>query len=185
MQMKAELFRCVVLAITFGLFSCSDPERNVTLPPETDATTPEVSTPDDLANVTKLFNKEGFRVPCVEESEIKTAKKRLASPGTLADVFVETRSRGKCTADEQDIFERLSPGAGAGQYEREVYAIAVYHSVRGRPFAHTILFKMKHAGAINELTYLDSDDNGTFDTVFQSASMRKPVIPPWLKLSHH
>lgn len=137
-----------------------------------------MSSHDELANISKLESVEGFAIPCLSKSKTKVDLRPLASPKLVnSDIAVTIYEPLECKDDDQGAFRKLI--GGGANYEYKVLSIASYEA-NGKVFEHTVKFNIVPTNGTVELTYLDTTNDGRFDTVIQSGQLRKPVLPGWL-----
>ncbi len=96
------------------------------------------------------------------------------------ELFLIIREPDRCTDDDNGIFQKLL--GGGTKYEYKVLSITSYQT-KEIVFEHTVKFNIVPTNAIVELTYLDTNNDGRFDTVFQSGQLKKPIVPSWLAKS--
>lgn len=168
-----------LLSILCLFLSCGGPFSNSDALSQTNRQSDHQMTADDkqLEGIEKLVSDEGFVIPCLENARKKNELRPLSKQTAKEEVFVIVREPVRCTDDDNGIFQKLL--GGGTKYEYKVLSITSYQT-RESVFEHTVKFNIVPTNAIVELTYLDTNNDGRFDTVFQSGQLKKPVVPSWL-----
>lgn len=168
------LFGCVLFLIFF--LSCESRTESVMQRPTESDGVPEPVSDLPWQKLEKLHSETGFEIPCLVDAKVKREISPLKSQPGRSTVFVIEYAPEDCIQDDLGVFQKLVGGA---KYQRDVISILGYQTEKSI-FAYTVSFAIRKTNATNELTYLDTNGDGTLDTVFQSTSLAKPILPKWL-----
>ena len=175
-----QIWRIMGFVACFGAFlSCGEPFAGENASSQTKSRSDRrvIAQDDELKRIKKLVSEDGFRIPCLEGARIKKDSTSLGQQTANEEVFVVIYEPVRCPDDDGGVFHKL---VGGVDYEWKVVSIASYQT-KNTVFEHTVKFNIVGTGSILELTYLDTGDDGKFDTVFQSPDLKKPILPPRLR----
>ena len=177
MRLGGVLVVWVLLTSLLYFPSCDNQSGSrVNMSQETNRESAVVIQDEPWEKLDKLYSKSGFEVPCLKHSEVKREMSSLAHQVSVEEILTVIREPKNCNDDDFGVYRKLVGGVG---FELEVVSIVSYQT-KDTTFAQTVTFHIKKTNATTELTYLDTDRNGSLDTVFQSSTLAKPILPKWI-----